>query len=103
MTLASFEDSDKTAQVMGFNLSNGVAPGTHPNRRSFLSSDKYIHDNDFYQSHSYVIETGLSLDKYRDILLQTAHIAGTKLFGRVIKESSIESVATVSNSSIGAL
>ena len=80
----------------------GVDQGFWASQESFLNT-KYIHDNDFYQSHSYVIETGLSLDKYRDILLQTAHIAGTKLFGRVIKESSIESVATVSNSSIGAL
>ena len=80
----------------------GIDQGFWASQESFLNT-KYIHDNDFYQSHSYVVETGLSLDKYRDILLQTAHIAGTKLFGRVIKESSIESVATVSNSSIGAL
>ena len=61
---------------------------------------KYIHDNDFYQSHSYVIESGLSLNKYRDILLQSTHIAGTRLFGRVFKESVANVAISVSNNQI---
>ena len=43
------------------------------------------------------------MDKYRDILLKTAHIAGTRLFGRVVKESTVNNAITVSNSSIGAV
>ena len=61
----------------------GLGPGYWASDESEMNA-KYIHDNDFYQSHSYVVETGLSLDKYRDILLKSAHIAGTKLFGKVI-------------------
>ena len=61
---------------------------------------KYIHDNDFYQEYSYVVESGLSLNKYRDILLKASHIAGTKLFGRVRKEALVNNAVTVSNSAI---
>lgn len=77
----------------------GVSPGIHASTESHLNT-KYIHDNDFYQSHSYQIETGLSLNKYRDILLKSAHVAGTKLFGKVVKESTVNNAVTVSNSSI---
>ena len=80
----------------------GLGPGYWASDESEVNA-KYIHDNDFYQSHSYVVETGLSLDKYRDILLKSAHIAGTRLFGKVIKESSVNNAVTVSNSSIGAV
>ena len=80
----------------------GLGPGYWASDESEMNA-KYIHDNDFYQSHSYVVETGLSLDKYRDILLKSAHIAGTRLFGKVIRESSVNNAVTVSNSSIGAV
>ena len=77
----------------------GTGPGYWASKESFLNT-KYIHDNDFYQSHSYVIESGLSLNKYRDILLQSTHIAGTRLFGRVFKESVANVAISVSNNQI---
>jgi len=77
----------------------GIGPGYWASKESFLNT-KYIHDNDFYQSHSYVIESGLSLNKYRDILLQSTHIAGTRLFGRVFKESVANVALSVSNNQI---
>jgi len=77
----------------------GVGPGYWSSKEAFLNT-KYIHDNDFYQSHSYVIESGLSLNKYRDILLQSTHIAGTRLFGRVIKESIANVSVTFSNTQV---
>ena len=77
----------------------GVGEGFSASRESFLN-EKFIHDNDFYQSHSYVIESALSLNKYRDILLDSTHIAGTKLFGRLFKESIANVAITVSNNEI---
>ena len=99
MTLASFEDPDKTAQVMGFNLSNGVAPGTHPNRRSFLSSDKYIHDNDFYQEYSYQVLTALPFSKYKNTLVDVLHLAGSKPFGGYVGTSEIKLNITTTETS----
>lgn len=99
MTLASFEDVNKTAQVMGFNLSNGVAPGTHPNRRSFLSSDKYIHDNDFYQEYSYQVLTALPFSKYKNTLVDVLHLAGSKPFGGYVGTSEISLGITTTETS----
>ena len=75
----------------------GQGEGTWRDQESFLNT-KYIHDNDFYQTHSYVIESGLSLDKYRDILLKVAHVGGTRLFGKVISENIGNTTLTTSSS-----
>lgn len=80
----------------------GIGEGFWEDESSFLNT-KYLHDNDLYQSYSYLIESGLSLDKYRDIVLKAAHIAGTKLFGRVTKESNVNNAISIANSSIGAI
>lgn len=63
----------------------GVGPGFWKDRISFASDTSKIHDNDYWQEYSYVVKTGISLDKYRDILLDLLHVAGTKLFGEVVK------------------
>jgi hypothetical protein len=99
MTLASFDDSGKEVQVMGYNLSNGVAPGTHPNRRSFLSSDKYIHDNDFYQEYSYQVLTALPFSKYKSTLVDVLHLAGSKPFGGYVGTSEISLGITTTETS----
>jgi hypothetical protein len=73
----------------------GVAPGYFSTTKGFLNSDKYIHDNRYYQDYSYQIETGLVLNKYKDILYNTFHIAGTALFGKffeIIVEESPNSI-----------
>jgi len=103
LTLVS-SNADQNIVVSGTAnvTTTGVGEGFWEDKTSFLNN-KYIHDNDQYQSFSYVIESGLSLDKYRDIVLKVAHIAGTKLFGRVVKESTVNNVITVANSSIGAV
>jgi len=80
----------------------GLGQGFWADKTSFLNN-KYIHDNNFYQSYSYLIESGLSLDKYRDIVLKSAHVAGTRLFGRVIKQSTVNNEVTIANSSIEAI
>jgi len=80
----------------------GIGEGYWKNQESFLNT-KYLHDNDYYQSHSYVVESGISLDKYREVLIKLTHVAGTKLFGKVNRESIQTMVPSVSNSSIAAL
>ena len=99
----TLRSTNTAQQIVVSGLANvattGIGPGYWASRESFLNT-KYIHDNDFYQSHSYVIESGLSLNKYRDILLKSTHIAGTKLFGRVFKESVANVAVHVSNNQI---
>ena len=62
----------------------GVEPGYWLNDQGKLSSDKYIHDNLYYQEFSYEIQFTKSLDKYVDILNQVVHPVGNKIFGKPV-------------------
>ena len=44
---------------------------------------QYLSDNNFYQTYSYVIRSGLSLDRYFDVVTRLTHTSGKKLFGEV--------------------
>jgi hypothetical protein len=60
----------------------GVSPGYWSTTRSFLNSDKYIQDSKFYQDYSYQIRTAFVLEKYKNIMYNTFHVAGSELFGQ---------------------
>ena len=62
----------------------GKKEGRWFTNRGFLNSDKYLHDNHFYQEYSYEIFSKNSIDKYIDVLKQTVHIAGNEVFGKYI-------------------
>lgn len=87
LTLQSLKNSERNITAYGFNETNGVAPGSHPSRRSFLSSDKYLSDNDYYQEYSYKVLTALPFSKYKDTLIDVLHLAGTKPFGGYVGTS----------------
>lgn len=89
LVLASVNDSSKEISAKGYLGQNGVAPGTHPNRRSFLSSDKYIPDNDFYQEYSYQVLSALPFSKYKKTLIDVLHLAGSKPFGGYVGTSEV--------------
>ena len=81
------------SRVLGKVTKRGVGKGKGywSTTRGFLNSDKYIQDSDFYQDFSYQIKAASTIDKYRDILYQTFHTAGSKMFGQfydVILDSS---------------
>lgn len=61
----------------------GIADGRWLDSRSFISDTSRIQDSNYYQEFSYVVQTGIALDKYSEILTQMLHVAGTKLFGEV--------------------
>lgn len=60
----------------------------------FLSSDKYLQDNFYYQEYSYQINSNRSFDQYEQILKNTVHPVGTKAFG------AIESVTELPGSAV---
>lgn len=60
----------------------GTGEGYWTTTRGFLNSDKYIQDSYYYQDYSYEIRVGLTLNKYKDILYNTFHVAGSELFGK---------------------
>ncbi len=78
------EDYD-TNEVIGIITSDGVTtyPGVWEGTFGFLSSDKYLQDNDYYQEFSYVIKSPFSVNEYRDVVQRHTHPLGTKMFGQV--------------------
>lgn len=77
-------------------INQGFGEGRFLSTKGFLNSDKYLHDGDFYQSYSYQVKSGVSLDIYGDTLKKLCHVAGTKLFGNVSKTSNVQVNITTS-------
>lgn len=80
------ENPDNPYVIRGLTEVNfqGISEGYWLNTDGFLNSDKYLHDGDYYQSFSYEVQVGLSLDRYSDIIKKLLHTAGTKMFGKYI-------------------
>lgn len=78
----------------------GVSEGYWRTTNSHLNSEKKIHDNKYYQEYSYDVLSGLSLNRYESILKKVFHVAGTRMFGSVVKSSFISTPTTVIDSSI---
>jgi hypothetical protein len=84
-------------------LKQGIGSGYWKTTTSQLSSDKKIHDNKYYQEYSYDIISGLSLNRYKDIVKKILHVAGNDLFGSVERRSTANLNISSSNSSIKTL
>jgi len=57
--------------------------GYYTGNNGKLSSSKKIQDSNYYQDYSYVIKAEVAIDKYRKVVKDLIHPAGTKLFGEV--------------------
>lgn len=58
--------------------------------KGYLSSEQsFLYDSKFYQSHSYVIKVGESINKYRSIVKDLVHPSGHIFFGEVAIKSQI--------------
>lgn len=66
-------------------LNQGIGEGRWRDRQSFVSDVNRIQDSDYYQEYSYVSRTGIALAKYEEQLKEILHLAGTKLFGEVVR------------------
>lgn len=60
---------------------------TSSGRQSYVSYDNRLHDGDRWQNYSYVVNSGLSFDKWKQSYLKIIHPAGLKLFPDLIVES----------------
>jgi hypothetical protein len=73
-------------QISGFALAEGegVNQGFFKSTKGFLSSNKYIHDNKYFQEFSYEVQSGVSFERYTSILKEIWHPSGVSRFGRVV-------------------
>jgi len=79
----AFIEYDTSTEIRGIVRKSGVGKGfgfwaTNDGK---LNEDKYIQDSYYYQDYSYEVKVPVALDKYKDILYNTFHAAGTELFG----------------------
>jgi hypothetical protein len=58
--------------------------GYYENSNGLLSGTNNLFDGEYYQEFSYVISTGASLSQYEQILTETIHPTGMKMFGNVL-------------------
>lgn len=88
------------AVAVGYSVisKQGTGEGYFKSTRGFLNSDKYLHDGKFYQFYSYQVRTGVPLDVYAETLKKLSHIAGTRLFGNLVRTSNV--VASVNSSGL---
>jgi len=66
-----------TPQVSGITY----LPGRYTDTKGFLSWNNKLQDNYYYQEFSYVVRVSELLVKYKDIVKNLVHPAGTKMFG----------------------
>jgi hypothetical protein len=65
----------------------GTGSGYYSAARGLLDDADYIHDGEYYQEFSYEVQSSKPLSVYSDLLKQVLHVAGTKLFGKVVTSS----------------
>ena len=73
----------------------GVQRGYWSTTRSFLDDNKVLQDSYFWQEFSYQIQATVTLNKYRDILYETFHPAGSEMFGKYRGFGQVQSTASV--------
>lgn len=60
---------------------NTPIDGYYVDNKGQLSSTMYLQDSYYYQEYSYALRTSQSLEKYGDIIKETLHPAGFRMFG----------------------
>ena len=88
------------SEAIPFTKSQGIGPGYYSSTRGFLSADKYL-ENDYYQNYAYVILTSLDISQYSQMVKDVVHVAGTKMYGGVVKKSLINDNLNINNSNTG--
>lgn len=102
---ASVTEFNTISQVTGRVTKTGIGKeiGRWETTDSFLNDEKRIQGPEFagyfgdpdpteyyYQDYSYELRVALTLDKYRDILYDTFHTAGSELFGKFLLRTKVD-------------
>lgn len=98
VTLESIGDNNYIITAKTHANYQGTSRGYWRSTTSHLNSEKRIQDNRYYQEYSYDVLSGLSLDKYEEILRSVFHVAGTRMFGSVMKVSAVDSNLNIADS-----
>ena len=86
-------DSRSDLFISGNNVRHTYTPrdiGAYEDSRSFASDINRLHDGDFWQEFSYVLNVGLSSDQWENEYIRMVHPAGLKFFAAVLYILSLE-------------
>jgi hypothetical protein len=67
-----------------------VKTGRFRDSRGMLSNVNRLQDNFYYQNYSYVVRSNVPSNKWLDIVKNTAHPAGTAIFGELTIEQTVD-------------
>jgi hypothetical protein len=105
--IKKYVHTKKTFNGQGVPVTSGqkTLPGRYIDTKGFLSWNNKLQDNLYYQEFSYVIRVTELVEKYRDIIKNVLHPAGTKMFGdyKIISSVAMPAVVVTTVSSIIAL
>ena len=73
----------------------GKGSGYYREKGGFLSDQKKLYDDFYYQEYSYEIRSSIALDKYKEIMRQVMHFAGTQMFGALLHQTEIAANLTI--------
>jgi len=73
----------------------GKGSGYYREKGGFLSDQKKLYDGFYYQEYSYEIRSSIALDKYKEIMRQVMHFAGTQMFGALLHQTEIAANLTI--------
>ena len=89
----SYNTSNTTASLASSGDGNAnvtpIVTGIGTSEGAWINDDgkidyKIIQDSDFYSDFSYVIRTGLTIDRWSNIIKEIIHPAGLKFFGEIL-------------------
>lgn len=78
----------------------GSGAGYYRQKGGFLSDQKKLFDGTYYQNYSYEIISSLILDKYKTMIEELTHPAGTALFGKFVYDTQDSNFLKIQNSII---
>lgn len=93
-------DDEHSGNARGDVTTAGRGSGYYKTTSGFLSTNKYLHDGDYYQDFSYEIRSPITVGRYSDMLKSVLHVAGTKVFSSILKNNRIDSQSSVVVSSV---
>ncbi len=77
---------------------HGRGTGYYLEKGGFLSDEKKLYDGYYYQEFSYEIQSSIALDKYRDMMFNIMHFAGSKMFGALNIVSDLDANTDIESS-----
>lgn len=78
----------------------GVSQGYYRVKGGVLSENKKLFDGYYWQNYSYEILSSVMLNKYKKMLEQIGHVAGTKMFGKIQYKSMSDTPNSITKTKI---